>query len=120
MSLQQVLLLVATVSLMSIGQILFKLAANDLSGVNFSTISSLVKIFTPWLMVALVCYALSTATWVGVLRITPLSRAYPFIALAFVIVPFLSSMFIGEKLRWNVLAGAVLILIGVFVSSMDR
>lgn len=119
MTAQQVLLLVATVSLMSVGQILFKLAANDLTGFDLSTLSSFKKLFSPWLMVALVCYALSTAMWVGVLRITPLNRAYPFVAFAFVAVPFLSFLLIGERIRWSTIVGAVVILIGVIVSNIE-
>ncbi|HWR00324.1 MAG: transporter [Chlorobiaceae bacterium] len=119
MTVFQILLLLATVFLISVGQILFKMTANELSGVDFSSASSLVKVFTPILLLALSCYALSTAMWIGVLRITPLNKAYPFVALAFVIVPFLSRVFVGEHIRWTTIAGAVIILIGVLVSSIN-
>lgn len=72
--------------------------------------------FNSKLIIALIVYAAATATWVAVLRITPLTLAYPFAALAFVIVPVLSHYFIGEPIKLNTLVGAAIIFLGVIVS----
>jgi drug/metabolite transporter (DMT)-like permease len=45
-----------------------------------------------------------------------LKQAYPFIALAFIIVPILGQFFLHEELSLNTMLGGVLILVGVCVS----
>jgi undecaprenyl phosphate-alpha-L-ara4N flippase subunit ArnE len=113
LSLQQILLTVLTVLSMAGGQILFKLAARDMAQGDGLVTQVLLN---GWLWTALAVYAAATAFWVLLLRQLPLNLAYPFVALAFVIVPLLSHWLLGEPLRWQNLAGAALIIAGVWVS----
>jgi drug/metabolite transporter (DMT)-like permease len=61
-------------------------------------------------------YAVATLLWVWILRVVPLNLAYPLMGLAFVIVPAMSALFLGESLRPNMLIGGLLITIGIYVA----
>ncbi|MBF6648520.1 EamA family transporter [Methylobacter sp. BlB1] len=68
------------------------------------------------LIVALVVYFFATIMWLLVLKVTPLRVAYPFVALAFFIVPILAHFLLNENISWNTFVGAILIALGVWVS----
>lgn len=110
----EVILAIGTVIGLSCGQLFFKLAGQTLAGEG-----PLVErvLWNTHLLVALLIYASATAAWVSLLSRVPLNVAYPFTALAFVVVPLLSALFLGEALRWQTMAGALLILTGVWVST---
>jgi drug/metabolite transporter (DMT)-like permease len=58
-----------------------------------------------------------TLLWVWILTFTPLSRAYPFVALAFALTPALGGLVFGEPISFRLVIGIVLILCGlVFVA----
>lgn len=113
MSFQNYTLTILTVLALSAGQILFKLAARDLTGTEPMLRQIMVN---EYLWVALAVYALATAFWIGLLRHIPLHVAYPFVALAFFFVPVLGHWFLNEPLRWQSLLGALVIVIGVWIS----
>lgn len=94
------------------GQILFKKAAMHLP----ATPQLLDWLLNGWLIIALILYGVTTLLWVWVLRHAPLHIAYPFMALAFVIVPLLSYYFLGEPLHIKTFIGGALIVIGVSLS----
>lgn len=60
-------------------------------------------------------YAAATLLWIHLLRQVDLSRAYPFMALSFVLVPLFSVLLYGERLSGPYLAGVALIVGGVAV-----
>lgn len=116
MSLQNAILLALNVLALSIGQVLFKLAARAIDGAAplWRQLA-----LNPYLVAALVLYGLATALWVALLRQVPLHVAYPFVALAFFLVPVMAHLVLGEPLRWQTLAGAAVIFVGVWVSSLE-
>lgn len=116
MSIQNALLLALNVLALSIGQVLFKLAALGLDGTE-----PLVRqlVFNRYLFSALAVYALATGLWVALLRQVPLHVAYPFVALAFFLVPLMAHWVLGEPLRWQTLAGACVIFAGVWISGLE-
>lgn len=116
MNLKQILLAVATVAMLAVGQVLFKLASSKLDVAGKGLLESLV--WNPTLWIALVVYGVATVAWLFVLQSTPLRMAYPFVALAFVLVPVMAAVFLGEPLRWTTFAGAALIIAGVMVSTV--
>jgi drug/metabolite transporter (DMT)-like permease len=67
-----------------------------------------------YFFVALSLYARLTVLWVWILSFTPLSRAYPFVALAFALTPALGGLFFAEPLPMRLVIGIVLILCGLF------
>jgi multidrug transporter EmrE-like cation transporter len=100
----------------ALGQILFKRAATQVSGGSgISWLVELAKLPTMWVAIAL--YAASTLLWVRILTTMPLGRAYPFVALAFVLVPAAGYVFFGESIKTTQMAGIALIVIGVVVAA---
>lgn len=97
----------------SVGQLLFKKAAAALP----DTLSVTGLLQNGWLLAALVLYGFTTLAWVWILRHAPLHLAYPFMGLAFLIVPTLAWLFLAEPLHWRTLAGGVLIMAGVALAS---
>lgn len=109
-------LLVATVACVfgiSAGQLLFKQAATSIS----DPLDWHEWLFNGWLFAALVIYGITTLGWMLVLRQAPLRLAYPFMGLAFVIVPFLSWLFLAEPLHWQSLLGGAMIIAGIVVTT---
>ncbi len=97
----------------SLGQLLFKKAALSMP----ASPGWYDWAFNGWLLVALVLYAVTTVGWVWVLRNAPLSLAYPFMGLAFIIVPLLARWWLGEAVTVQTLAGGALILAGVALTA---
>lgn len=113
MQLPIILATLACVLGISLGQLLFKKAALSLpASPNWYDWAS-----NSWLLVALALYALTTVGWVWVLRIAPLSLAYPFMGLAFIVVPLLGRWWLGEAVTLQALAGGALILAGVVLTA---
>ena len=113
MSTQHFTLIILTVLALSVGQILFKLAARGLAGTE-PLIHQVLG--NHYLWIALAVYGIATAFWIGLLRQIPLHIAYPFVALAFLFVPILGFWFLNEPLRWQSLLGALVIVVGVWIS----
>jgi drug/metabolite transporter (DMT)-like permease len=96
------------------GQLLFKLSAQRLgsSGVG-GRLMQLAE--NPYFYAALALYCALAVLWVWILTFTPLSRAYPFVALAFAITPLLGSWMFGELIDLRLGLGIVVILCGLFL-----
>ncbi|RYE40443.1 MAG: hypothetical protein EOP24_40840 [Hyphomicrobiales bacterium] len=97
----------------SLGQLLFKKAALALP----SPLSLAALLLNGWLISALILYGVTTIGWILILRHAPLHLAYPFMGLAFLIVPILGWLFLGEPMHWQTLAGGSLIMAGVALAS---
>ena len=118
----QILQLIAFTFLMSLGQVLFKKTALTLSLTMASQenplglIEGIIKALSvPWLYIALCVYAMATVCWLYILQRVPLSLAYPFSALAMVIVPIIAIYLFGEKLNWSYWIGVFFIFTGIII-----
>ena len=118
----QILQLISFTFLMSLGQVLFKKTALTLSVTMASQNSPLgliegtVKALSvPWLYMALCVYAMATVFWLYILQRVPLSLAYPFSALAMVIVPVIAIYLFGEKLNLSYWIGVFFIFTGIII-----
>jgi len=118
----QVVQLIGFAFLMSLGQLLLKKTALVISNIdNFSiqslglykSISLLFQI--PWLYLALLIYLFAITLWLYILQKVPLSIAYPFSALAMIIVPVAASQIFSERLSFSYWVGAILIIIGIII-----
>lgn len=99
----------------SIGQILFKLAAEAFPN-NFTVNEVFSFIFNKHFLLALIIYGMATVLWIYALKLVPLNVAYPMMSLAFVIVPVLSYFFLFETLEYKTLIGTALIILGLVIS----
>ncbi len=111
----QILLLAAYAAGMAGGQLLFKLAAQRLTpGAGFA--DRLIELAgNAWFLAAFALYCALALTWVWILTFTPLSRAYPFVALAFAITPLLGAWAFAEPIGWRLVAGIIVIAAGLFL-----
>ncbi|MDF1595403.1 MAG: EamA family transporter [Acidimicrobiia bacterium] len=117
MTLRQIFFLSAFALLLSIGQVLFKQASESLTnGSGPGGFLSLLESGSFWAAIAL--YGGSTLLWIWLIREVPLSRAYPFVALAFVVVPILSHFVLDERISRAGVAGSALIVLGIVVSQV--
>jgi drug/metabolite transporter (DMT)-like permease len=97
---------------MAAGQLLFKLAAASLNRTGrvldpgtFLTLGS-----------AFLLYAVITLAWVWVLQRIELGRAYPLMALSYLLVPIGSYLVFGERFLPQYFVGIALIVIGIIVA----
>ena len=97
----------------SIGQLLFKKASAALP----ATLSLIGLLQNGWLMAALVLYGITTLGWVWILRHAPLYLAYPFMGLAFLIVPCLEWLFLGNPIKLPTIIGGACILMGISIAA---
>tara|TARA_B100001059_G_scaffold236406_1_gene286708 strand:- start:539 stop:868 length:330 start_codon:yes stop_codon:yes gene_type:complete len=106
---------------MSGGQVLFKKTALSISAGldnenSLGLIEGILKAATiPWLYMALFTYGIATLFWLYILQRIPLTLAYPFSALAMIIVPILAIFLFGEKLNWSYWIGIIFIFIGITI-----
>jgi drug/metabolite transporter (DMT)-like permease len=107
------LCLVFSASLVA-GQILFKLAAEDIAP-RVAAGSYVQAALSPWLVGALLLYAATTVLWIYILTRAPLSAAYPFSLLGAALVPALAAMLFGEAVTWKYFAGLLLVLTGLVI-----
>lgn len=114
LSLSQVAALMTFAAAMAGGQLLFKMAA--LRGAGDGPLAERIAGFllNGYFFVALILYAALTVMWVWILSFTPLSRAYPLLALAFALTPALGCLVFAEPLSMRLVIGIVLILGGLF------
>jgi len=112
--LKQIALLCAYAAGMAGGQMLFKLAAlriePDLTLIQ--RLASLVQ--NRFFLAALLFYFGLSLFWVWLLSFIPISRAYPFLALAFAVTPVLGIVAFGEQSSVRLMVGLVIILVGLF------
>ncbi|WP_326902116.1 hypothetical protein P8F81_07840 [Kosakonia cowanii] len=106
------LITIACVIGIAVGQILFKLSSSALnkSGSLFSFETLVI------LVPALALYGITTLAWIWVLQKIELGKAYPFMALAFVLVPVGSHFLLGERFNLTYFFGVALIMVGIIIT----
>jgi drug/metabolite transporter (DMT)-like permease len=116
LTLGQIALLTAYAVGMSAGQVLFKMAALRYGAQGGSLVERLLGLaYNAYFLAALVLYAAYALLWVWILSFTPLSRAYPFVALAFALTPLLGGLLFGDTISLRVIVGILFVLCGLFL-----
>lgn len=94
------------------GQILFKLSASALhkSGSIFDSQTLAI------LLSAFALYGVTTIAWVWVLQKIDLGKAYPLMAMAFILVPIGSHFVFGERFSLQYFVGVFLIVGGIVIA----
>jgi multidrug transporter EmrE-like cation transporter len=95
------------------GQFLFKTGLNKMGGEVELSIHIARLFFTPYIASGLFCYVLSTFIWLAALSRVPLSFAYPMLSTGYLIIYFISVMFLGEKYTHAKMAANLLIIMGI-------
>jgi multidrug transporter EmrE-like cation transporter len=102
---------------MAAGQVLFKKVSLMIPSLDsWRAIISLGS--NVWFLLAISLYMLATFLWIDILREIPLSRAYPFIAIGFVLVPLAGYFFFAEPLNARYFAGVALIVTGIYLTAL--
>ncbi len=115
LSMMQIGLLCAYAIGMAGGQLLFKAASLRLAGGASLTERMLSLALNPYFIAAMALYFALSVFWVWILSFTPLSRAYPFVALAFAITPLLGGLIFAEALSLRLMIGLGIIVVGLIV-----
>ena len=114
-----VVVILVNVVLGSIGQISLRYGASRLGdlrvgyGLASSLLGAFKGIFTPYVFLGLLLYAVSAVLWIFVLNQVRLSFAYPMISLSYVLVVLLSALILGERVPTVTIGGLILICLGV-------
>lgn len=97
------------------GQLLFKTVSGKMSN-----LSSLLLTYdtAKFFFAAMALYGVSTLLWISALRTLPLSKAYPFMAIGFIIVPIAAHLIFGERLTYLYFIGATIIVCGIIIISI--
>lgn len=96
------------------GQVLFKLAAQDI--VSHRGEWALMSVLSsPWLVAALAVYGASTVLWVWILMHVPISKAYPFALLTMALVPLAGYWLFSEALNVQYAVGLALVMLGLIL-----
>ena len=114
-TLQSAGLLLLVSFLLAFGQILFRYGARITSPVEDFP-SLLMLICQPVLICAIALYGVATIFYLIALQRVPLSVAYAFGAVGFIIVPLASAIFFSEVLTLRYAFGVGLILVGMFLT----
>ncbi len=105
-------LLVLTPTLVAVGQVLFKMSGNRMAALPGNGFHTLVM--DPVFIAAMALYAGATFLWVYVLKAVPLSYAYSFMAVTYILVPLFAVLWLGETLDLKYFLGMGLVLAGLF------
>ena len=97
------------------GQVLFKLAALRFTPAARWSDNLLALALNPYLVLAILLYAMLSAVWVWVLTFVPLSIAYPFVALTFVLTVAAGALLFGEAVTPRLVLGGLMIIAGLIV-----
>jgi multidrug transporter EmrE-like cation transporter len=103
------------------GQIIIKWQAGLAGALPASIGDKLLFLFrlvlNPWVLSGFFAAFIASLTWMAAMTKFPLSHAYPFMSLAFVLVMFLSAIFFQEPLTWPKVVGMTFIVAGIWIGS---
>lgn len=110
------IVIITVVATLAIGQLLFKTVAVRLGDRGFLTLLDDPKTLMIFIS-SLALYGFATIGWIWGLRQVPLSTAYLFMSLAFVLVPLAAWFVLGEPISTRFIMGTALIIVGIVVAS---
>ena len=97
------------------GQLLFKLASARFAASAPIEERVLSVLLSGYFLGAVGLYFALSLLWVWILSFTPLSRAYPFVALALAITPVLAGVLFAEPLSTRLLLGIAVVMGGLLL-----
>ena len=117
MSLANLGILLIAVALAATGQLLLKNGMNTAKTVAAEQGRSLLVVAatSPWILGGLVVFAVSAVAWLVTLSRVPLSVAYPFNALGYVVILVASTVILHERANVWTWLGTALVVSGLIV-----
>jgi drug/metabolite transporter (DMT)-like permease len=115
LSIAQIAVLCAYVAGTVGGQMLFKMAAMRVALGSSMSERGVLLLQNWFFLAAMVAYLALSVVWVWILTFIPISRAYPFLALAIAITPVLGGVIFDEALDMRCLVGIGIIFVGLLV-----
>lgn len=104
------------VTLVSVGQVLLRSASKIGFGSPQLGIASWINLTS---FVAVLIYGCAMIMWLWILSRVPITQAFAFFGLSFFLVPLLAHRFLGDPISINTWIGAIIILIGVLITSQQ-
>ncbi len=114
MSVKLLALILASVSMSAVAQLFLKIGVGR-SGAGGDAVSPdglLSMLMSPMVLLGLALYGVGAMLWLFVLGRTPLSVAYPFVGIGFILTAALGVFALGEGISFLRIAGTVLIAVG--------
>lgn len=108
------LLFIANIFILVAGQVAFKFATRSIPEGETNPLRLLLN---PIILAALSLYGVGALLWILVLKRFPLSVAYPVLSITYIFVMIAAALFFQEQITIQKVAGAVIIMIGIFVLS---
>lgn len=118
LSVPKTLLLVCMALLLAIGQLLLKAGVQTASAESGKTTlpALALSLAVAWqFWAAIMVCGFAVLLWAWILTFIPLSKAYPFVVLAFVFTAVLESVFFGAQISLKFFVGCSFILAGLLV-----
>lgn len=114
MTLRLFLLILASVGLSALAQLALKMGTTAAAGARTPGIGGEVGrlVQSPMVIVGLGLYGVGALLWLFVLGRAPLSLAYPFVGLGFVLTMFAGALVLGENVSAVRVGGTLLIAVG--------
>jgi multidrug transporter EmrE-like cation transporter len=75
---------------------------------------------SPWILLGLVVFGVSAVAWLAVLSRVPLSLAYPFNGVGYLVILTASIVLLHERASMLTWAGSLLVVSGVIVVALSR
>ena len=101
-------------------QISLKVAGVENGEFDFSAHAFMVAAASPWLWLAVVCYAGEFLAWMVILRQSSLSSAFPTGAIVLIVLMIASRWLFDEPVGWLKLVGSAMIVAGVLLLGPDH
>ena len=122
MTLASIGLLLFAVASASTGQLLLKHGMQVATSRAATSGGSLVirAATTPWVLLGLVVFAISAVAWLAALSKVPLSVAYPFNALGYLVILVASIFVLHERANVLTWVGSVLVVSGLLIVVLSR
>lgn len=122
MTIANVALLLFAVISAATGQVMLKHGMQIASARASSGVGSLVlsAATTAWIWSGLVVFAISAIAWLGALSKVPLSIAYPFNAIGYLVILTASILVLHEKANLLTWGGSLLVVSGVIIVVLSR
>jgi len=110
--------LFSSIFLGACGQVLLKLAANNLGEVKLNRpelLHTVFRLFTNgWIVLGIFFFVSSMVLWIKVISSMDLGKAYPSVSISYLIVFFLSVFIFKETVNLEKVFGLIFISLGVF------